>query len=350
MKHTALRIIEGPYLRDILDQPRALEATLESFRSNTALFGQISKFRQQAHQRVVLTGMGSSLHALYPLEMMLTAHGENVTRVDTSELIYSMPSLLAGRTIIVAVSQSGQSAEMVRLLEQNARRATVISITNTADSLLATQAEFMMLTQCGEEFSVSAKTYVGTLAALEILAAAWCGEAADAVYAELQAGPALVEGYLAQWRKHVQSLAVEMENIRQLFFVGRGRSLASSGTGALVTKESTRIAAEAMSSAAFRHGPIEMAGPETMVLVLEGEAVFRALHSKLVRDIHNSGGRAELAGPAAKIPALRIPDKLTRLLPIMEFLPIQMLTLALAASAGFEAGRFRHATKITAEE
>jgi glucosamine--fructose-6-phosphate aminotransferase (isomerizing) len=93
-----------------------------------------------------------------------------------------------------------------------------------------------------------------------------------------------------------------------------------------------------------------MAGPETMVLVLEGEAVFRALHSKLVRDIHNSGGRAELAGPAAKIPALRIPDKLTRLLPIMEFLPIQMLTLALAASAGFEAGRFRHATKITAEE
>ena len=350
MKHASCRILEGPYLRDILDQPLALQATLEHFRCNADLFDRIAQIRLQEHARVVLTGMGSSLHALYPLELMLTAQGENVTRVDTSELIYSMPSLLDRGTIVVAVSQSGQSAEMVRLLEQNAQRATVIGVTNTADSLLATQADFLMLTQCGEEFSVSAKTYVGTLAALEILGAAWGGEAAGAVYAELQAGPALVDDYLAQWRKHVQSLAGEMENIRQLFIVGRGRSLASSGTGALITKESTRSAAEAMSSAAFRHGPMEMAGPETMVLVLEGEANFRALNSKLVRDIHKSGGRAELVGPAAKIAALRIPDTLTRLLPIMEILPIQMLTLALAASAGFEAGRFVHATKITAEE
>jgi glucosamine--fructose-6-phosphate aminotransferase (isomerizing) len=350
VKGTSHRIVEGPYLRDILDQPQALEATLKGFRSDTGLFDHIAQMQRKEHARVVLTGMGSSLHALYPLEIVLTARGENVTRVDTSELIYSMPSLLAEGTLVVAVSQSGQSVEMVRLLEKNAQRATVIGVTNTADSQLAKQADFMMLTQCGEEFSVSAKTYVGTLAALEIVAAAWCGEEAGAVFAELEQGPALVEDYLAQWRKHVESLAGEMRNIRQLFFVGRGRSLASAGTGALITKESTRTAAEAMSSAAFRHGPMEMAGPETMVLVLEGEAAFRVLNSKLVRDIHKNGGRAELVGPGAKIRALRIPDKLTRLLPIMEILPIQMLTLALATSAGLEAGRFLHATKITAEE
>jgi glucosamine--fructose-6-phosphate aminotransferase (isomerizing) len=207
-----------------------------------------------------------------------------------------------------------------------------------------------MLTQCGEEFSVSAKTYLGTLVALEILAGAWSGKAAGALYAELQAGPDLVASYLVQWREHVQSLAAEMEKIRQLFIVGRGLSLASCGTGALITKESTRMPAEAMSSAAFRHGPMEMAGPETMVLVLEGEARMHALNSKLVRDVHENGGRAELIGPGAKIAALRIPGKLTRLLPILEILPIQMLTLALAANAGFEAGNFVHATKVTTEE
>ncbi len=350
MKSTSHRIVEGPYLQDILDQPQALQATIEDLRCNADLFDRIGQICQQEHARVVLTGMGSSLHALYPLELMLTAQGEKVTRVDTSELIYSMPSLLASDTIIVAVSQSGRSAEMVRLLEQNTQQATVIGVTNTADSLLARQADFLMLTQCGEEFSVSAKTYVGTLAALEILGAAWCGEVADDVYAELQTGPALVASYLAQWREHVQSLSDEMENIRQLFIVGRGRSLASSGTGALITKESTRSVAEAMSSAAFRHGPMEMAGPETMVLVLEGEANIRGLNSKLVRDIHNNGGRAELVGPTAGIVALRIPDNLTRLLPILEILPIQMMTLALAARAGFEAGNFLHATKVTIEE
>jgi glucosamine--fructose-6-phosphate aminotransferase (isomerizing) len=95
---------------------------------------------------------------------------------------------------------------------------------------------------------------------------------------------------------------------------------------------------------------MELASPETMVIVMEGEAHVRSLNSKLVRDIRSHGGRAELIGPSAEIAALRIPDKLTRLLPIMEILPIQMLTVALASRAGFEAGRFAHATKITTEE
>lgn len=350
MESTSYRILEGPYLRDILDQPQALQATLKYLSCNADLFDHIGQIQQQEHVQVVLTGMGSSLQALCPLELMLIAAGEKVTRVETSELIYSMPSLLASSNIIVAVSQSGQSAEIVRLLEQNKHRARVIGVTNTADSLLAGQADFLMLTQCGEEFSVSTKTYVGTLAALEILGAAWSGELDAAPYAELQEGPALVAGYLAGWREHVESLSNEMKNINHLFIVGRGRSIAACNTGALITKESTRSQAEAMSSASFRHGPMEMTGPETMVLVMEGEANIRALNSKLVRDIHDGGGRAELIGPTAEIAALRIPDQLTRLLPIVEILPIQMLTLALAASAGFEAGCFVHATKVTTEE
>jgi len=350
VNYTSHAVIEGPYLRDILDQPRALQATLDDFSGTADLFERLGKMRRQEHARVVLTGMGSSLHALYPLELMLTAQGEVVSRVDTSELIHSMPILLADSTIIVAVSQSGRSAEIIRLLEQNAQRAAVIGVTNTADSLLAEQSDLLMLTHCGEEFSVSAKTYVGALGALEILGAAWLGEEAGTLYGELQGGPALIASYLAGWRERVQSLAKEMEGISRLFIVGRGRSLAACDTGALITKESTRSSAEAMSSAAFRHGPMEMTGPETMVMVLEGDANIRDLNSKLVRDIRDGGGRAELIGPDAEIPALRIPDQPTRLLPMVEILPIQMLTLALAARAGFEAGRFAHATKVTTEE
>lgn len=350
MKHTSLSIFEGPYLRDILDQPQALETTLEDFHSNATLFDQIDKFQQQAHVGVVLTGMGSSLHSLYPLELKLIDQGERVTRVDMSELIHSMPSLLTGDTIIVAVSQSGQSAEVVRLLEMNNQRARVIAVTNTADSLLASQADLLMLTRCGEEFSVSTKTYLGTLAALEVLGCAWCGESSDTLYRELEEGPSLVASYLSAWREHVDSLSCEMKNIGQLFIVGRGRSLAACETGALITKESTRSTAEGMSSAAFRHGPMEMTGPETMVLVMEGESNLRALNSKLVRDILHSEGRAELIGPNAGIGALRIPECPARLQPIVEILPIEILTLALAANAGFEAGRFIHATKVTTEE
>jgi hypothetical protein len=57
-----------------------------------------------------------------------------------------------------------------------------------------------------------------------------------------------------------------------------------------------------------------------------------------------------LIGPSAEIGALRVLGGLNRLLPIAEILPIQMLTLALALNAGFEPGRFLHATKVTTEE
>lgn len=347
---SACRIIEGPYFGDILDQAQALRATIQAFGRETDLFERIRDFSRREHRRVVLTGMGSSLHALYPLELMLIANGENVIRVEASELIHSMPRLLSHESIFVAVSQSGRSAEIVRLLELNSRRAAVIGVTNTADSPLASQADLLLLTHCGKEFSVSAKTYLGSLAALEVLGAAWCGRAAGALFAELDEGPPLVDAYLAHWNEHVQSLAQRMRNISQLFIVGRGRSLAACCTGALITKESTRSPAEGMSSAAFRHGPMEMTGPKTIVLVLEGDPGVRALNLKLAHEIRQRGGLAELIGPSADLAAFRIPDISIHLLPIVEILPIQMLTLAVAANSGVEAGNFVHATKVTTEE
>lgn len=344
------RIVEGRYLGDILDQPRALQETLNALRDEPGLFDRIVRIKKQPHARVVLTGMGSSLHALYPLLLTLTANGERAVDVETSELIHSMPSLLADDTVIVAVSQSGRSAEIVRLLELNSHRSTVVGVTNTPDSPLADQADLLILTHCGAEFSVSAKTYLGTLAALEVFGAAWCGNPFETRFAELQTGPALVAESLERWREHVHSLADEMHDVSQLFIVGRGRSLAACRTGALTTKESTRSSAEGMSSAAFRHGPMEMTGPNTMVLVLEGEDDVRELNIKLVHDIRERGGRAQLLGPSAEIAALRIPAVPQCLLPITEILPIQMLTLALAANKGIEAGNFAHATKVTTEE
>jgi glucosamine--fructose-6-phosphate aminotransferase (isomerizing) len=341
---------EGRYLRDILDQPQALRATLEGLRDDAGLVQQIGAVRRRKHARVVLTGMGSSLHALYPLELMLTAHGETVVRAETSELIHSMPTLLREDSIVVAVSQSGQSAETIRLLEQNQGRSTLIGVTNTKGSPLYEQADFAMLMQCGDEFSVSTKTYVASLLTLEVLGTVWCGAAVDRAYSELAEAPVYLEHYLADWRAHVRSLAEELADARQLFILGRGRSLAACRTGALTTKESTRSFAEGMSSAAFRHGPIEVVNPETAIFVFDGEGGVSELNRKLVRNIRERNGHAQLIGPGAELDALRLPENVSRVLPMLEIAPIQMVTLALAARGSFEPGRFAHAMKITAEE
>jgi glutamine---fructose-6-phosphate transaminase (isomerizing) len=343
-------IIEGRYLLDILAQPQAIAATVAGLRSNRDLYPGIAAARLQKHARIVLTGMGSSCHALYPLEILLAAHGETVCRAETSELIHSLPALLTSESIIVAVSQSGQSAETVRLLQQNQHRAKVIAVSNTPESPLVREADLTILTRAGDEFSVSTKTYVASLCALDTLGSAWCGLDPDETFSALLAAADRLDEYLRSWRDHAQSLASELSEVRHIFFTGRGSSLAAAATAALITKESTRSFAEGMSSAAFRHGPLEMLGPETMVFVFEGEGAAGDLNRKLVADLRARHGRVELIGPGARIPALRLPGAPPRVLPILEIAPAQMLTLAIAARAGREPGRFAHATKITAEE
>ena len=105
-----------------------------------------------------------------------------------------------------------------------------------------------------------------------------------------------------------------------------------------------------MSAAAFRHGPMEMVGPSAFVLVFSGEARTRALNHRLVDDVRSAGGRAELVGEDAEHPALRPPAAPPGLRPVLELLPVEMVSLALAALAGREAGRFTIASKVTTRE
>jgi len=343
-------IIENDYVRDILDQPRALEATLRGLALPDGLPPIRRRLEGGELRRIVLTGMGSSFYALHPLQVLLTSHGITTLLVETSELVYYLPRLFDSETLIVAVSQSGQSAEIVRLLEENARRAPIIAVTNTEHSPLASQADGVLLTRAGHEFSVSCKTYVTALMALRWLGSLLINVKLEETASELaQVAPA-VRRYLDSWRDHVIDLAARFEGVRHLFLVGRGGSLAAVGTGALTIKESTHRHAEGMSCAAFRHGPIEMLGEETSVIVFAGDEKTRVLNTKLFEDIRQKGGRAELLGKDAELSSLRIPPVSESALPILEILPVQMLTLALAAQTGSEAGRFTLGSKVTTTE
>jgi glutamine---fructose-6-phosphate transaminase (isomerizing) len=344
-----LRVVEGEYLRDILNQPQALENTLEMLGELKELRGLAASLNKGKFQRIVLTGMGSSFHALHPLNLHLISHGFTAIMVETSELVHYKHRFFDPRTLIIAVSQSGKSAEMVRLAEVNRKRSAVIAVTNTPESPLVELATAALFTQAGPEFSVSCKTYVTALMALKWLGDILCRRDVKQSRRELKQAAPAVRTYLAGWKEHVLKLADELKDIRHLFLVGRGASLAAVGTGALIVKESDHFHAEGMSSASFRHGPFEMLSEETLVIVFSGDAKTRALNLRLVTDIKQQGGRAELIGEKASEQSLRLAD-CGGIRPILEILPVQMVTLALAALAGREPGRFELATKVTTTE
>jgi len=343
-------VIEGEYLRDILEQPRALDETLAGLEVSKTLHQLAVRLQEGKFKTVVLTGMGSSFHALHPLHIELINYGLTAMMVETSELLYYRNRLFDAKTLIVAVSQSGQSAEVVRLLEINRGKSSVIAITNTPHSPLAERADATILTQAGKEFSVSCKTYVTALMALQWLGDVVCERDLRRTRQELKAACPAVRDYLASWKTHVQDLAQMLKGIRHLFLVGRGSSLAAVGTGALIVKESDHFHAEGMSSAAFRHGPFEMLSDETFVLVFSGEHKTRDLNQRLFEDVHQQQGRAELVGEGAASLSCTLPTAPRSIHPILEILPVQMVTLALAAQVGREPGRFELASKVTTKE
>lgn len=348
--HPNFSVIEGAYLRDILDQPRALEETLAGLRVSQALDQLAVRLQEGKFKTVVLTGMGSSFHALHPLNLELIKYGFTAMMSETSELLHYQSRLFDPKTLIIAVSQSGQSAEVVRLLEMNAGKSAVIAVTNTPGSPLAEQSDATILTRAGEEFSVSCKTYLTALMALQWLGDILCARDLQRSRKQLEAAGPAVANYLARWNEYVQDLAQMLAATRNLFLVGRGPSLAAVGTGALTIKESDHFHAEGMSSAAFRHGPFEMLGDDTFVLIFSGEDKTLELNLNLFADIGEKGGHAELVGEGAASPCCLLPSVSHSILPIVEILPVQMVTLALAAQIGREPGRFEIASKVTTKE
>ena len=350
MKPT-LRVVEGPYLGDILNQARALEATLQGLGESDALADVARRLRDGERKRVVLTGMGSSLHGLAPLHLRLVEAGLGPVSVESSELLHYQKRLLAPGTLLVLVSQSGRSAEILRLLEAvRGRDVVTLGLTNTADSPLAREATAAVITRAGAEATVSCKTYLAAQMALAWLGEVLAGGDVAAARGALQATVPGVAAYLAAWRPHVEWLAERLLGVRAVYYTGRGPSLAAALSAGLITKESTRRPSEGMSSAAFRHGPMEMLDGNVFLLAFAGAAHTRALNEALVADVRANGARAFLAAEDAPEEALRLPAVGDLARPVVELLPVEMITLALAALEGREAGRFERVTKVTTTE
>jgi glucosamine--fructose-6-phosphate aminotransferase (isomerizing) len=345
-----MTVIEGDYLRDILDQPRALAATERGLEVTPALAAVAGRLARGGYARVVLTGMGSSLHALHPLYLDLIGHRVPAVMAETSELVADQARRLDPPALVVAVSQSGASAETVRLLGLLPAGTDVIGVTNTADSPLAARSTAAVVTRAGPEATVSCKTYLAGLMALSWTGAVLTGADPDAARADWKAAAPAAARYLETWRETVAALADELRGVRSLFLAGRGASLAAAGTGGLTLKESARVHAEGMSAPAFRHGPLEMLADDVFVGVFLGNPRAAGLNRRLFADVVAAGGRAALiadGGPGDPFAHPAVPD---RVRPAAEMLPVQMISLALAALRGREAGRFERASKVTTTE
>ncbi len=336
------------YLSDLHDQPQALQATLDSLAKEPPLDEFRRKLDTSKYRHVILTGMGSSFHGLYPLLLRLFHLPLGVIHLETAELLHYAGELIHPENLVIAVSQSGESAEIVQLLEQTEGLVDLIGVTNTAQSALARRSSRAILTCAGEEATVSCKTYIAGLAA-----EAWLGDqllGGEPQFDSLAGLPEQITSYWMDWPASVEQLSGELDGVQNLYLLGRGRSLAAALAGALIIKEASRFGAEGMSCAAFRHGPLELASDRTMVFVFRGDDATAGMNTRLVEDILNVGGLAHMVEMGTGNPPFNLPVTALAGMPLLEIMLAQMTSLALANLNGHEAGTFQHASKVTTVE
>jgi glucosamine--fructose-6-phosphate aminotransferase (isomerizing) len=159
-----------------------------------------------------------------------------------------------------------------------------------------------------------------------------------------------VRAYLDHWQEHVAALQREVNGIQHFFFTGRGPSLSTVFTSYLTTKEASHVQGEGLSSATLRHGPMEMIGPGCYVMVFAGDPLTSDLNLNLAKQLQAAGAIVGWVDTCANPGVYHLPPAPESLRPIMEILPVQMLTLALAELQGRVAGQFERSTKVTVIE
>jgi glutamine---fructose-6-phosphate transaminase (isomerizing) len=346
------------FLAEIAAQADALRRAARALDEQLGTIDAVRDAGRRTGGGVVFTGMGASYDACYPAVNELAVHGVLALQIDAAELLHFRTHVLSADTVLVIVSQSGRSAEVVRLLdafEDRAERPVVLSVTNGLANPLAERADLRLDTRAGTEQGPSTMTFAASLVQLAAVAGALSGRSevdpvGRARTAAREASDA-VETVLED-----ETLAARMAGVADhdtLVVLARGPARAAAEMGALTMKESG-VAAESYETAAFRHGPLELAGPALGAIVVATEPETVALDLGLAADLLEASASVVVLSSEADVPdgalGVRIPSVDRLLSSAVSIVPIQLLAWWLANARGRVPGAYTRSSKVTTRE
>jgi glutamine---fructose-6-phosphate transaminase (isomerizing) len=370
----ALQAEKGGYkhfmLKEIFEQPQVIEDTLRGRVSG--LGGEVvldsaglSAAAVKNFRRIFLVACGTSWHAALVGKFLIESLAGIPTEVDfASEFRYRSP-LVDKQTLVVLISQSGETADtLAALAEAKQRQAQTLTICNVLGSSMTREAHGTLYTHAGPEIGVaSTKAFTAQLAALNLLAlflgrksGNLSAAKATAYMDRLRGVPSLVEKVL-KTDAHIQDLAGQLFKHKDFLYLGRGINYPIALEGALKLKEISYIHAEGYPAGEMKHGPIALIDGRMPVVTLATDSSVLAKVISNIQEVKTrdgsvlalvTRGNREVAKKADWI--IEMPPVEESLSPMLNVIPLQLLAYHVAVKRGCDVDQPRNLAKSVTVE
>lgn len=357
-------------LKEIFEQPEAVAATLRdriNLETGQVQLADLALTAEELRRlrRIVLVACGTSWHAALVGKYLLEEWTDLPCEVDIASEFRYRHLLVNDRTLIIPISQSGETADtLAALREARCRKARVISVCNVVGSSVARESDAVLYTRAGIEIGVaSTKAFTAQLAALYLLGIHMglalerlsSSHARDLTHHLLEV-PETLRNILARCDA-LRALADQFSGYRDFLYLGRGIHFPVALEGALKLKEISYIHAEGYPAGEMKHGPIALIDSAMPVVVL---ASLGRTYEKVVSNIEEvkarqgiviavaSDGDCELDGKADHI--LHLPYLSEYVAPILETVPLQLLAYYIAVKRGCDVDQPRNLAKSVTVE
>ncbi len=351
--------------KEIDEQPVALRQALEGrIEDGTATLEQFPPGSLSDIEHVVFVACGTSYHAAMYGSVLLRRAGVTATVARSNEFAYD-PTPLDDRTLVIAVTQSGETADTLAALRVAAGSPSrTLAVTNVVGSTAAREADHSLFIQAGPEIGVAAtKTFSSQVATLALLAGRFVadrdsgGDSTDRigrVLDGLDRLPAAVETVVGS--AGPEALAREFSDASSYFFLGRGVGYPVALEGALKFKEITYDHAEGFAAGELKHGPLALVTEDTVIVaVFTGRHDEKTLHN--VREAQSRGASVIGVGPESAVAArdtveeyLSVPALEPELVGVLANVHLQLLAYHAAAIRGRSIDKPRNLAKSVTVE
>jgi glutamine---fructose-6-phosphate transaminase (isomerizing) len=370
--HTAA-VELGPYRhfmqKEIFEQPKAIADTLDQLGEEDIeawLFGDAAAKAFAQIDRVLILACGTSFYAGYAARYWLESIAQVPTAVEIASEYRYRTSVPDPRTLVVVVSQSGETADTLAALKhaRSLGMTTTLAVCNVATSAMVRETTLQFLTRAGVEIGVaSTKAFTTQLVALYLLANVLAkvkgrltAERERASIRQLRHLPAAVQSVLAL-EPHIIAWSEGFARKENALFLGRGLHYPIALEGALKLKEISYIHAEAYPAGELKHGPLALV-TEAMpvVTVAPNDALLEKLKSNM-QEVRARGGQLYVFADADThiessdgIHVIRLPEHYGDLSPILHVVPLQLLAYHTALARGTDVDKPRNLAKSVTVE